>query len=122
MATTTEKDDGSFREIEGSKAPVEPTLQIYVEFASKDEQWKAIQNKKMLRKVDIRLLPFLILMYLLNFLDRSNLAQARLGSLESDLGMTGTDFNLATSILFVVCHTLFPSTPPSGHLMQPRGI
>jgi hypothetical protein len=43
------------------------------------------------------------LMYLLNFLDRSNLAQARLGTLEKDLGMKGTDFNLATSILFVVC-------------------
>ena len=31
----------------------------------------------------------------------SNLAQARLGGLEEDLGMKGTDFNLATSILFV---------------------
>jgi MFS family permease len=40
-------------------------------------------------------------LYLLNFLDRSNLAQARLGDLEADLGMTGTDFNLATSIFFV---------------------
>jgi hypothetical protein len=31
----------------------------------------------------------------------SNLSQARLGSLEKDLGMEGTDYNLATSILFV---------------------
>lgn len=31
----------------------------------------------------------------------SNLSQARLGSLEEDLGMEGTDYNLATSILFV---------------------
>lgn len=31
----------------------------------------------------------------------SNLSQARLGTLEADLNMTGTDFNLATSILFV---------------------
>ena len=40
-------------------------------------------------------------MYLLNFLDRNNLSQARLGTLEKDLGMHSTDFNLATSILFV---------------------
>ncbi|KAH9429469.1 hypothetical protein MCOR02_009205 [Pyricularia oryzae] len=40
-------------------------------------------------------------MYLFNFLDRSNLAQARQGTLEADLGMTGTDFNLATSIFFI---------------------
>jgi hypothetical protein len=31
----------------------------------------------------------------------SNLSQARLGTLEEDLGMEGTDYNLATSILFV---------------------
>ena len=31
----------------------------------------------------------------------SNLSQARLGSQEKDLDMEGTDFNLATSILFV---------------------
>lgn len=31
----------------------------------------------------------------------SNLSQARLGTLEKDLNMEGTDYNLATSILFV---------------------
>lgn len=31
----------------------------------------------------------------------SNLSQARLGTLEKDLNMKGTDYNLATSILFV---------------------
>jgi len=41
-------------------------------------------------------------MYLLNFLDRSNLAQARLGTLEKDLGMRKADFNLTTGFLFVV--------------------
>lgn len=40
-------------------------------------------------------------MYLLNALDRSNLSQARLGTLETDLGMVGNDFNVVTSILFV---------------------
>jgi hypothetical protein len=54
-------------------------------------------------------MPLLVLMFLLNYLDRSNLAQARLGTLEKDLGMKGTDFNLATSILFVVCSRIFGS-------------
>jgi hypothetical protein len=76
--------------------------QIYLSYAAKDDEWKTFHTKQLLRKVDLRLLPLLILMYLLNFLDRSNLAQARLGTLEEDLGMKGTDFNLATSILFVV--------------------
>jgi hypothetical protein len=40
-------------------------------------------------------------MYLNNFIDRAALGQARLSTLEEDLGMTGTDFNLSISILFV---------------------
>jgi len=38
---------------------------------------------------------------LTNFLDRTALAQARLGSLEKDLGLHGTEFNTVTSILFI---------------------
>lgn len=59
------------------------------------------RNTAIRRKIDLHLLPFLVLMYLLNILDRTNLAQARQGSLEADLGMSGDDFNLATSIFFV---------------------
>lgn len=70
-------------------------------FDNQSEEWRTELNKRLLRKVDIRLMPTLVIMYLLNFLDRSNLAQARQGSLEEDLGMKGTDFNLATSIFFV---------------------
>lgn len=77
-------------------------LQQFVEhFEAQDEAWHAAQSEKLLRKVDVRLLPTLVVIYALNFLDRSNLAQARQGNLEKDLHMKGTDFNLATSILFV---------------------
>ncbi|OOQ84551.1 allantoate permease [Penicillium brasilianum] len=74
---------------------------LYQAYASKSPEWHQKMTRTLLRKVDSHLLPFLVLMYLLNFLDRNNLSQARLGSLEKDLGMKGTDYNLATSILFV---------------------
>ncbi|OAA60603.1 Major facilitator superfamily domain, general substrate transporter [Niveomyces insectorum RCEF 264] len=80
---------------------VDPMEAEFQDISSRDEAWKAAQTKKLLRKVDLRLLPLLILMYLLNSLDRSNLAQAALGTLQKDLGMTGIDYNVATSILFV---------------------
>ncbi|KAK9453372.1 major facilitator superfamily domain-containing protein [Dipodascopsis uninucleata] len=73
----------------------------YLTFMAKDAEWHSFMIKKLLYKVDLRMIPLLSVMYLLNMLDRSNLAQARLGSLEADLNMTGTNFNLATSILFV---------------------
>ncbi|PYH67700.1 MFS transporter [Aspergillus vadensis CBS 113365] len=74
---------------------------IYQTYVAKSPEWHRKMTKQLLRKVDFHLLPFLVVMYLLNFLDRNNLSQARLGSLEQDLGMKGTDYNLATSILFV---------------------
>ncbi|KAK7205268.1 major facilitator superfamily domain-containing protein [Myxozyma melibiosi] len=79
----------------------EELAQFYASFEQKDEEWKSHMDRLVTRKIDIKLLPMLGLMYLLNFLDRSNLAQARQGTLEEDLNMTGTDYNLATSILFV---------------------
>ncbi|KAE8163420.1 major facilitator superfamily domain-containing protein [Aspergillus tamarii] len=74
---------------------------IYQTYVSQSPEWHRKMTRQLLRKVDFHLLPCLILMYLLNFLDRNNLSQARLGTLEQDLKMEGTDYNLATSILFV---------------------
>ncbi len=55
----------------------------------------------LVRKVDLRLLPMLILMYIMNYLDRNNIAAARLAGLEEDLHLTSTQYLTALSILFV---------------------
>ncbi|RMZ08949.1 hypothetical protein D0860_04457 [Hortaea werneckii] len=92
----------SFDKPKTTLAPGDQAQDVFFQdFRARDEEWVAFKEKQLLRKVDMHLLPFLIIMYLLNFLDRSNLSQAREGGLEADLGMTGTDFNLATSIFFV---------------------
>lgn len=80
---------------------LETSTQPLNNFTAESPAEQRARTARLLRKVDSRLLPFLVLMYLLNFLDRSNLAQARQGTLERDLGMAGTDFNLATGIFFV---------------------
>ncbi|KAI1498133.1 major facilitator superfamily domain-containing protein [Biscogniauxia marginata] len=54
---------------------------------------------RLVRKLDLRVMPVLWLMYFFNFLDRGALAQARLNNLEDDLHMAGNDFNVAVSIL-----------------------
>ncbi len=41
------------------------------------------------------------MLYLLAFLDRVNIANARIFGLEKDLGLQGTDFNTALAIFFV---------------------
>lgn len=52
-------------------------------------------------QIDIRLLPMLFTLMVLNYLDRNALASARVQGLEKDLGLEGNQFNIAISILFV---------------------
>ncbi|KFH45921.1 putative transporter -like protein [Hapsidospora chrysogenum ATCC 11550] len=64
---------------------------------------RAVLEKKLRRKIDFRLLPMIIVMYILNYIDRNNIAAARFAGLEEDLNMdeAGTQFSTAVSILFV---------------------
>ena len=48
----------------------ENQIQHYEKFALADQEWHHVMTKKLMRKVDLRLLPMLSIMYLLNFLDR----------------------------------------------------
>lgn len=62
---------------------------------------KIKQDRKVMLKVDLWLIPWLCLLYLLSFLDRTNVGNARLAGLEEDLGMKGHDYNNALTIFFV---------------------
>ncbi|KAG9083218.1 hypothetical protein FRC07_013978, partial [Ceratobasidium sp. 392] len=57
-------------------------------------------EKKLLRKLDLRM-GILILIYILNYIDRNNAAAARLRGFEEDLGLTGQQFPTLLSILYV---------------------
>ncbi|KAF7557776.1 hypothetical protein G7Z17_g500 [Cylindrodendrum hubeiense] len=55
---------------------------------------------KLIRKIDLKLLPLLTTLYLLSFLDRTNIGNARLDTFEADLGMSGLMYNNALAIFF----------------------
>lgn len=73
----------------------------YDSFNGQQPTWHTVQRKQLLRKIDIRLLPPLAFLYLLSYLDKNALSQAKLSGLEKSLRMKGTEFNTATSIYFV---------------------
>ncbi|KAK6892498.1 MFS-type transporter efuF [Candida tropicalis] len=81
------------------------------------EELKAL-DKKTTRKIDFRILPILIVLYILNYIDRTGIATARLGTLEEDLNLTGSDYQIALSILFAG-YILFQV--PSNMLMNKLG-
>ncbi|KLU81095.1 high-affinity nicotinic acid transporter [Magnaporthiopsis poae ATCC 64411] len=57
-------------------------------------------TKRLLRKLDWHIIPFMSLIYLLCFLDRTNIGNARLDNLEQDLGLRGLQYNDCLAILF----------------------
>ena len=58
-------------------------------------------NRKIVRKVDFLVLPTIGILYILNYIDRQNLAAAKLQGIMEDLDMTTQQFATAVSILFV---------------------
>ncbi|CAL1714050.1 unnamed protein product [Somion occarium] len=59
------------------------------------------QEKKLWRKIDMRLMPILTLMYLFSFLDRGNIGNAKLQGLTTQLNLTGNKYNIALTMYFV---------------------
>ena len=57
-------------------------------------------EKRTLRKVLMRLIPFVIAMYFINYLDRTNIGIAGPGGMNEDLAMNATQFGFAAGIFF----------------------
>lgn len=58
-------------------------------------------SRKVTRKIDVALLPLLGMMYLLSFLDRTNIATAKLNGFEADLGMPSSGYNTALWVFYL---------------------
>ena len=58
-------------------------------------------EKRLTRRLDIHVVPIIGLLYMINFIDRANLGNARIQGLEDDLHMSGHDYNIAAFIFFI---------------------
>ncbi|KAF8316360.1 hypothetical protein DL93DRAFT_2166201 [Clavulina sp. PMI_390] len=59
------------------------------------------EYRKLRRRVDWRILPYCSLLYLLSFLDRVNIGQAKLAGLEKGLHITDHQYTIALTVFFV---------------------
>lgn len=69
-----------------------------------------LQDKKLLLRLDLKLIPWLCLLYLMAFLDRTNIGNARLDGLQTDLNITSSQYNASLSIFFVSYSVFEPLT------------
>lgn len=54
-----------------------------------------------MRKIDIRLVPMLALLYLCAHIDRANIGNAKIEGMVTDLNMSGVQYNTVLSIFFI---------------------
>lgn len=61
-----------------------------------------VAEKKLLRKIDLNLIPILWLLFLCAFIDRINIGNARIQGMEPDLKMKGSDYNMSVSPISMI--------------------
>ncbi|KAI7570755.1 MFS general substrate transporter [Hortaea werneckii] len=89
------------------KENVESQVDEYTNAGLSPEDLAFLQNfppehkKKLLRKMDWRLVPLLLFLYLITYIDKVNIGNAKIEGLLPSLGMDGTDYNVAVSIFFI---------------------
>lgn len=84
-------------------------------------------DRRITRKFDVRIVPWLFGLWLLAFIDRSNIGNARIAGLATDLKLEANKFNIALAVFYVPCelhrslvscHQNGPLTDPSRHLRR----
>ncbi|KDR84326.1 hypothetical protein GALMADRAFT_707697 [Galerina marginata CBS 339.88] len=58
-------------------------------------------GKRVWRKLDLYILPVVTMFYLLSFLDRSNIGNARIAGMQKDLKMTNKQYSIALTVTYV---------------------
>ncbi|KNG89067.1 MFS transporter [Aspergillus nomiae NRRL 13137] len=97
-------------DLETSKPGIEQLEVIADPDDGLSEEEKAIIDRRLLRKLDMRLIPWLSLLYLASFLDRTNIGNAKLDGLQEALHMTGGQYNASLTIFFISYSIFEPLT------------
>ncbi|KAJ6625817.1 putative pantothenate transporter [Mycena sp. CBHHK59/15] len=96
--TMDEKREESFHEDAATKPPV---LARPASLASLSPDELSSVARKATLKTDLLIIPALTLMYILNYLDRQNIAAAKLANISHDLKLTAVQYQSCISLLFV---------------------
>ncbi|WBW72943.1 carboxylic acid transmembrane transporter Tna1 [Schizosaccharomyces osmophilus] len=59
------------------------------------------ERKRLLRRLDLVLAPTIMIFYLIAFLDRTNIGNAKVAGMSEDLHLKGNQFNIVTSLFYV---------------------
>lgn len=84
------------------------------------EEFSDIDENKLLWKIDLRLIPLFTILYLLSFLDRGNIGNAKIEGLAEDLNLQGNEYNLCLTIFFIFYASMEIPSNIILHHVKPR--
>ena len=102
MPNKTSKDGSGAAQLENPSSIGTTTQGLYTTTASSpptDPEWRSRVEKRLKRKLDARCSLF-VLIYIMNYLDRNNIAAARLRGLQDDLQLDNQQYATCLSILY----------------------
>ncbi|KAG2142217.1 major facilitator superfamily domain-containing protein [Suillus bovinus] len=77
-------------------------------------------ERALVRKLDRRLMPTAVVIFILNYIDRVAVTTARLQGLEQDLGLTTVQYETILAILYATyCPAQIPSNMILGYITRP---
>lgn len=88
-----------------------------VAVSSANPQWtkKSPEEKKLVRKIDLFLMPTIWILYLLSYMDRTNIGNAKTAGMARDLGLTDNQYSLAVTT-FQIGYVV--AGPPSNMILS----
>ncbi|KAL5593615.1 hypothetical protein FOBRF1_012717 [Fusarium oxysporum] len=91
--------------IKGDDKFVEHAPDVYPGLSPEDAEfmrgYEGKTGKKVVKKIDFRLLPIMAVLYLLAHIDRGNIGNAKIEGMDKDLDLVGNQYNIASTIFFV---------------------
>lgn len=72
-------------------------------------------ERRLVRKLDFRLLPAIILVYIMNYIDRNAIPAARLKGLEADLHLNDVQYSTVLAVLYA---SYVPAQIPSNIIIN----
>lgn len=95
--------DGNLSSIMEKGNDIESTEKEIISTSSNADSLPSLTHpmeKKILRKMDIFLIPLMCLLYFLSNLDKSNIGNAEVAGLSESIGLKGTEYNVAVTVFF----------------------
>ncbi|KZV75903.1 MFS general substrate transporter [Peniophora sp. CONT] len=111
--------DGEFEHVENASAASASPIDDKGDNELLGEK-RAAAERRLVRKLDARLLPTIVLVFILNYIDRTAVTSARLKGLEQDLGLSDIQYNTILAILYAsYCPAQIPSNMILNRITRP---